>query len=126
MNHPAYQVPPALILLPAEGGKIKVYTCAIKYHTSFQILYSVVVEEETEAHQPPGPLFASPRLSLLSPSLQNELQSAFCWGRVSGAHLVACGGEGQSGSRAGNGVGGAEGGVWLEEQLLGGGGGGQH
>lgn len=69
VNHPAYQVPPALILLPAEGGKIKVYICAIKYHTSFQILYSVVVEEETEAHQPPGPLFASPRLSLLSPSL---------------------------------------------------------
>lgn len=32
---------------------------------------------------------------------------------------MACGGEGQSGSRAGNGVGGAEGGVWLEEQLLG-------
>lgn len=25
MNHPAYQVPLALILLPAEGGKIKVY-----------------------------------------------------------------------------------------------------
>lgn len=44
----------------------------------------------------------SPRLSLLPP-LQNELQSAFCWGRVSGAHLVACGGEGQPGSRAGDG-----------------------
>lgn len=51
MNHPAYQVPPALILLPAEGGKIKVYICAIKYHSSFQILYSVVVEEETEARR---------------------------------------------------------------------------
>lgn len=50
VNHPAYQVPPALILLPVEGGKIKVYFCAIKCHTSFQILYSVVVEEETEAH----------------------------------------------------------------------------
>lgn len=66
MNHPAYQVPPALILLPAEGGKIKVYICAIKYHTSFQMLYSVVVEEETEAHQTP---WASIRQSKVKPTV---------------------------------------------------------
>lgn len=71
MNHPAYQVPPALILLPAEGGKIKVYTCAIKYHTSFQILYSVVVAEETEAHQPP---WASIRQSKVKPTVSFSLE----------------------------------------------------
>lgn len=49
----------------------KVYICAIKYHTSFQILYSVVVEEETEAHQPP---WASIRQSKVKPTVSFSLE----------------------------------------------------
>lgn len=68
---------------------------------------------------PPRPLSASPRLSLLPP-LQNGRQAAFCWGRVSGAHLVACGGEGQPGSRAGDGGEQEEGCGWKSSCWVGG------
>lgn len=64
------------------------------------VIVQLLLRRKLRHADPFRPLFASPRLSLLPPA-QNELQAAFCWGRVSGAHLVACGeGEGQPGSRA--------------------------
>lgn len=51
VNHPAYQVLPAPILLLAGGGKgDKAYTCDISISPVFRHYnYSVLVEEETEA-----------------------------------------------------------------------------
>lgn len=113
---------PAPILLPTGGGnRDKVYICAVTYHACFQILINIqlLLRRKLRHSYPQASMCQSKVFLLLSLSLQNELQAAFCWGRVLGAHLVACGGEGQPGSRAGDG--GAGGGVWLEEQLLGGG-----
>jgi len=51
MNHPAYKVPPGLFLFPLGRGKgDKVHICTIKLIPWFQILYSVILEEEIEAH----------------------------------------------------------------------------